>query len=186
MAEDGYDVPEQFDSADDLAQVLLSSLTCDQRWLTPEQMYQRAEVHADLATSRSWYRALPASVRDSMDRAWGPHPGSLFVHHDEFSFAGHLDGNVLLTIQPPRGNFEAVTDSDIHDPLLPPPHHYLAHYRWIRDVFKADAVIHVGTHGSLEWLPGKGLGLSEECYPELALDRMVNIYPYIILSLIHI
>ncbi|MBD4651911.1 cobalamin biosynthesis protein CobN, partial [Xanthomonas citri pv. citri] len=100
MAEDGYDVPEQFDSADDLAQVLLSSLTCDQRWLTPEQMYQRAEVHADLATSRSWYRALPASVRDSMDRAWGPHPGSLFVHHDEFSFAGHLDGNVLLTIQP--------------------------------------------------------------------------------------
>ena len=180
MAEDGYDVPEQFDSADDLAQVLLSSLTCDQRWLTPEQMYQRAEVHADLATSRSWYRALPASVRESMDRAWGPHPGSLFVHHDEFSFAGHLDGNVLLTIQPPRGNFEAVTDSDIHDPLLPPPHHYLAHYRWIRDVFKADAVIHVGTHGSLEWLPGKGLGLSEECYPELALDRMVNIYPYII------
>ena len=152
----------------------------DQRWLTPEQMYQRAEVHADLATSRSWYRALPASVRESMDRAWGPHPGSLFVHHDEFSFAGHLDGNVLLTIQPPRGNFEAVTDSDIHDPLLPPPHHYLAHYRWIRDVFKADAVIHVGTHGSLEWLPGKGLGLSEECYPELALDRMVNIYPYII------
>ncbi|MGC3005568.1 cobaltochelatase subunit CobN, partial [Streptomyces sp. G35A] len=69
MAEDGYDVPEQFDSADNLAQVLLSSLTCDQRWLTPEQMYQRAEVHADLATSRSWYRALPASVRESMDRA---------------------------------------------------------------------------------------------------------------------
>lgn len=180
MAEEGYDVPEQFDHADDIAQVLLSCLTCDQRWLTPEQMHERAEAHADLETSRPWYRALPESVRECMDRNWGPHPGTLFVHDDEFSFAGHLDGNVLLTIQPPRGNFEAVTDAAIHDPVLPPPHHYLAHYRWIRDVFKADAVIHVGTHGSLEWLPGKGLGLSQECYPELALDRMVNIYPYII------
>lgn len=179
MADEGYDVPEQFDHADDIAQVLLSCLTCDQRWLTLEQMHDRSEAHADLDTSRPWYRTLPESVRECMDRNWGPHPGTLFVH-DEFSFAGHLDGNVLLTIQPPRGNFEAITDSVIHDPVLPPPHHYLAHYRWIRDVFKADAVIHVGTHGSLEWLPGKGLGLSEECYPELALDRMVNIYPYII------
>ncbi len=176
MADEGYDVPEQFDHADDIAQVLLSCLTCDQRWLTPEQMHDRSEAHADLDTSRPWYRTLPESVRECMDRNWGPHPGTLFVHDDEFSFAGHLDGNVLLTIQPPRGNFEAITDSVIHDPVLPPPHHYLAHYRWIRDVFKADAVI----HGSLEWLPGKGLGLSEECYPELALDRMVNIYPYII------
>lgn len=180
MVEEGYDVPELFDSGDDLAQVLLNSLTCDQRWLTPEQMHDRAEAHADLACSRPWYRALPEPVRESMDRNWGHHPGSLFVHDDEFSFAGHLDGNVFLTIQPPRGNFEAVTDQVIHDPVLPPPHHYLAHYRWIRDVFRADAVIHVGTHGSLEWLPGKGLGLSEECYPELALDRLPNIYPYII------
>ncbi|MDO4412621.1 cobaltochelatase subunit CobN [Cutibacterium sp.] len=180
MAEEGYYVPEQFERADDIAQVLLSCLTCDQRWLTPEQMHDRAEAHAGLEISRPWYRALPESVRECMDRNWGPHPGTLFVHDNEFSFAGHLDGNILLTIQPPRGNFEAVTDSAIHDPLLPPPHHYLAHYRWIRDVFKADAVIHVGTHGSLEWLPGKGLGLSDECYPELALDRMVNIYPYII------
>ena len=121
----------------------------DQRWLTPEQMHDRSEAHADLDTSRPWYRTLPESVRECMDRNWGPHPGTLFVHDDEFSFAGHLDGNVLLTIQPPRGNFEAITDSVIHDPVLPPPHHYLAHYRWIRD-------------------------------PELALDRMVNIYPYII------
>ena len=180
MADEGYDVPEQFETGDDIAQALLSCLTCDQRWLTPEQMHERAEAHADLEISRPWYRGLPDSVRECMDRNWGPHPGTLFVHDDEFSFAGHLDGNVLLTIQPPRGTFEAVTDSAIHDPVLPPPHHYLAHYRWIRDVFKADAVIHVGTHGSLEWLPGKGLGLSEECYPELALDRMVNIYPYII------
>ena len=180
MAEEGYDVPEQFETGDDSAQLLLSMLTCDQRWLTPEQMHDRAEAHADLPTSRPWYWAFPKSVRESMDRNWGPHPGTFFVHDDEFSFAGHIDGNILLTIQPPRGNFEATTDSVIHDPVLPPPHHYLAQYRWIRDIFKADAVIHVGTHGSLEWLPGKGLGLSEECYPELALDRMVNIYPYII------
>jgi cobalamin biosynthesis Mg chelatase CobN len=61
-----------------------------------------------------------------------------------------------------------------------PPHHYLAHYRWIRNVFKADAVMHVGKHGSLEWLPGKALGLSEECYPDLSIMDLPNLYPSII------
>ena len=63
---------------------------------------------------------------------------------------------------------------------LSPPHHYLAQYRYIKYKFKADAVIHVGKHGSLEWLPGKALGLSETCYPDLSIMDLPNIYPYII------
>jgi len=106
-------------------------------------------------------------------------PGDLFVHRDTLHFPGFVNGNVFFTIQPPRGTLEK-TDALYHDLHLSPPHHYLAHYRWIRDVFGADAVLHVGKHGSLEWLPGKSLGLSRECYPDLAIQDLPNLYPYII------
>ena len=114
-----------------------------------------------------------------MTADWGPMPGELFVHQDTLYFAGLLNGNVFLTIQPPRGYLENV-EAILHDLHLSPPHQYLSHYRWIRDVFKADAVMHVGKHGSLEWLPGKALGLSDECYPALAIQDLPNVYPYII------
>ena len=180
LAEAGYDVPEQFDHADQLSDRLLSALTCDQRWLTPEAMHARAEAHTDPTTARAWHADLPSPVREDMERAWGAPPGSLFVHQGELSYAGFVDGNVLVTIQPPRGALEKATDGTLHDLVLPPPHHYLAHYRWIREVFGAHAVVHVGTHGSLEWLPGKALGMSGECYPELTLADLPNIYPYIV------
>ena len=65
-------------------------------------------------------------------------------------------------------------------PHLAPPHNYFALYRWLRDVWKADAIVHMGKHGTLEWLPGKGVGLSSECYPDTFLDDMPLIYPFII------
>jgi cobaltochelatase CobN len=110
---------------------------------------------------------------------WGTMPGQLFVHEDRLHFAGLINGNVFLTIQPPRGYLEQI-DKVLHDLYLSPPHHYLAQYRWVRDVFQADAVLHIGKHGSLEWLPGKALGLSNQCYPDLAIMELPNIYPYII------
>jgi cobaltochelatase CobN len=90
-----------------------------------------------------------------------------------------VNGNLFITIQPPRGYFEH-QDAMLHDLYLTPPHHYLAYYRWISHVFKARAVIHVGKHGSLEWLPGKAFGLSKNCFPDLAIMDLPNIYPYII------
>lgn len=179
MAERGYRVEETYADADELAQVLLRRLTCDSRWLTPEQLLARAEARAGREVFAGWHAQLPENVRAAMVGAWGAMPGELFVHDDQLGFAGHVNGNVFLTVQPPRGELEKAGET-LHDLVLPPPHHYLAHYRWIRDVFAADAVIHVGTHGSLEWLPGKALGLSGECYPDLALQDLPNIYPYII------
>ena len=67
-----------------------------------------------------------------------------------------------------------------HSPDLPPTHHYLAYYRWLRDEFGAHAVLHMGKHGNLEWLPGKATALSNECYPEIMLSDLPNFYPYII------
>lgn len=179
MKEAGYQVDRTFEDQDELAHEILSRMTCDQRWLTPDQMAARAEAVATADDYRPWHRELPEKIRAKQIEDWGPTPGDLFVHEDKMLFAGLKNGNVFVTIQPPRGYLEKV-EAIYHDLYLSPPHHYLAQYRWIRDVWKAHAVMHIGKHGSLEWLPGKGLGLSEECYPDLAIMELPNIYPYII------
>jgi cobaltochelatase CobN len=142
-------------------------------------MAGRAEAVADAALYLPWHEELPAAMKAKQTADWGETPGDLFVHDDRLFFAGLKNGKVFLTIQPPRGYLEKL-EAIYHDLHLSPPHHYLAQYRWIRDVWRAHAVIHVGKHGSLEWLPGKGLGLSGECWPDLAIMELPNIYPYII------
>ena len=175
----GYQVERDFSQKDELAHHLLAKMTCDQRWLPMDQMAARAEARAGAEQYLPWHNELPEAIRAKMTADWGEMPGELFVHEEKMHFAGLLNGNVFLTIQPPRGYLEQI-DKVLHDLHLSPPHHYLAQYRWIRDVFKADAVMHVGKHGSLEWLPGKALGLSGSCYPDLAIMELPNIYPYII------
>ena len=179
LKEQGYQIDRTYESGDALAEEILSRLTCDRRWLTPERLAERAEAQAGAAQYVPWHEALPAAIREKMTADWGTIPGDLFVHDQKMHFPGVLNGNIFLTVQPPRGYFENL-DKIYHDMYLSPPHHYLAHYRWIKQVFRADAVMHVGKHGSLEWLPGKALGLSEECYPDLAIMDLPNVYPYII------
>ncbi len=179
MREEGYRIERDFAGDDELAHELLSKMTCDRRWLPMDQMAARAEARADASQYLPWHEELPQAIRARMNADWGQMPGDLFVHDEKLHFAGLLNGNVFISIQPPRGYFEQI-DKALHDFYLTPPHHYLAQYRWIRDEFKADAVMHVGKHGSLEWLPGKALGLSESCCPDLAIMELPNIYPYII------
>jgi len=179
MREEGYKLARTFDSGDELARELLSKMTADQRWLTSDQMAGRAEAHAGPDHYLPWNEELPEAIRAKMTADWGEAPGRLFVHDNKMYFAGLLNDNVFITIQPPRGYLENI-EKIYHDLYLSTPHHYLAQYRWIRDVFKADVVMHVGKHGSLEWLPGKALGLSKNCYPDLAIMELPNVYPYII------
>ncbi|MDJ1172645.1 cobaltochelatase subunit CobN [Roseofilum capinflatum] len=96
-----------------------------------------------------------------------------------FAIAGLNLGNVFVGIQPSRG-YDLDPSLNYHAPDLEPTPHYLAFYQWIKDIFQADAVIHVGKHGNLEWLPGKSLALSECCYPEVALGTMPHLYPFIV------
>jgi cobaltochelatase CobN len=109
---------------------------------------------------------------------WGLAPGEVLVSGEELCIPGKINGNIFIGIQPPRGLFEKI-ESLIHSNDMVMPHQYLAYYRWIKHVFGAHAVIHMGTHGTLEWLPGKGNALSEECYPDIILEDMPHIYPYI-------
>ncbi|MBA3509815.1 MAG: cobaltochelatase subunit CobN [Thermoleophilaceae bacterium] len=93
---------------------------------------------------------------------------------------GGLDlGGVFLAIQPPRG-FGDNPVAVYHSPDLPPADEYLAFYRWLDEDWGAHAVVHVGKHGTLEWLPGKSVGLSSECYPDMALGDLPLIYPFVV------
>ncbi|WP_254061376.1 cobaltochelatase subunit CobN [Granulicella sp. L60] len=103
---------------------------------------------------------------------------------DDYLFAAmHLE-NALIAIQPPRG-YGLNPDAIYHTPDLPPTHHYTAFYQWLATPVEAggwgaDAIVHVGKHGTLEWLPGKSIGLSGDCFPDLLLEDMPLIYPFII------
>ena len=88
-------------------------------------------------------------------------------------------GNVFVALQPPRG-YGMDPNAIYHQPDLPPPHNYYALYRWLRDVWRADAIVHVGKHGTLEWLPGKGVGLSADCFPDSFLGDLPLFYPFIL------
>lgn len=86
--------------------------------------------------------------------------------------AGLRCGRAFVGIQPARG-YRLDAQASYHDPELVPPHHYLAFYCWLREVWRCDAIVHVGKHGNLEWLPGKSVALSEKCWPDLALGPML-------------
>jgi cobaltochelatase CobN len=179
LKEAGYKVDRLFEGEDELAHELISGLTADRRWLTPEQMALKAEAHAGASEYLPWNESLPESVRLKMESDWGKCPGDLFVYQNKLFFSGLSNGHIFITIQPPRGYLENI-EKIYHDMALSTPYHYLSHYRWLKEVWKAQAFIHVGKHGSLEWLPGKALGLSQSCYPDLAIMDVPNIYPYII------
>jgi cobaltochelatase CobN len=155
----------------------------DPDWLT-EQQLSEAQIRIPAAQYRQWFAELPAALRDKVTRAWGPPPGELYVDHSrdpegELVLAALTAGNVVLLVQPPRG-FGDNPIAIYHDPELPPSHHYLAAYRWLERGFGAHAVVHLGKHGTLEWLPGKNLGMSAECAADAALGSLPLIYPFLV------
>ncbi len=174
----GYRVDDIPDDGDDLVHRIIARCSNDTDTLTEEQL-RLAVGHVDRPTYRQWYDGFPPSVQTELMDAWGEPPGQVYRTADRLAIAGLTMGNVFVGLQPPRG-FGENPISVYHNPDLTPTHHYIAYYRWIRDVFGADAMIHIGKHGTLEWLPGKGVGLSQACYPEVALDDLPLFYPFIV------
>jgi cobaltochelatase CobN len=178
LGEAGYDVGTIPADGDALMHQLIDRCTNDQEFLTDEQL-RNAAGHVSLATYDAWFNELPAESRRAMVAHWGVPLGQVGRIDDVLAIAGLRFGNVFIGIQPPRG-FGADPMAIYHSPDLPPTHHYLAYYRWLRDEFGAHAVIHMGKHGNLEWLPGKATALSAACYPEVMQSDLPNFYPYII------
>jgi len=114
---------------------------------------------------------------DAMERIWGPQPGDVLADEHGYVIPGIVNGNLFIGIQPPRGR-RTGDSKEYHDPYMPPHHQYLAFYEWIRDEFKADAVVHIGTHGTVEFLPGKENAMSGDCYPDMAIGDIPHFYIY--------
>ncbi|CCH29898.1 cobaltochelatase subunit CobN [Actinosynnema sp. NPDC047251] len=188
LRDNGYDIGDELPGVaeldgDALIHALIAAGGQDVDWLTEEQL-QGNPVRLPAARYREWYATLPEDTREDMERHWGQAPGELFVDRSkdregEIVLAGLRSGNVVVMVQPPRG-FGENPIAIYHDPDLPPSHHYLAAYRWLEAEFGADAVVHVGKHGNLEWLPGKTVGMSAGCGPDAALGDLPLIYPFLV------
>ena len=143
-----------------------------------------AEETFSFAEYSLFFATLPLSVQQTVVGRWGPAERDPFFREGRldcgrFAIPGFRAGNVAVLIQPARG-YGVDPKSTYHDPVLPPPHAYLAAYAWLAQEFRADAVIHLGKHGTLEWLPGKALALSAECLPEAVLPPLPHLYPFIV------
>jgi cobaltochelatase CobN len=168
---------------DALIHALIAAGGQDTDWLTDEQLSGNP-VRIKSGTYRTWFDTLPDDLRAGVEQYWGQAPGQQFVDvsrdpKGEIVLAALRSGNLVVMVQPPRG-FGENPVAIYHDPDLPPSHHYLAAYRWLATEFGADAVVHVGKHGNLEWLPGKGTGMSASCAPDAALGDLPLIYPFLV------
>jgi cobaltochelatase CobN len=130
----------------------------------------------------NYYRALPQELQDQMEKTWGPPPGEGMVVRDAIIITGLQFGNITVMLQPKRGCYGPKCTGEVckilHDPACPPPHQYLASYRYMEQVLKADACVEIGTKGSLELLPGKTNALSELCWPHAVLGSLPDLYIY--------
>ena len=174
----GYRVDDIPPDGDALMAVLADRLTYDTNTLTARQAALGAGRLPASGYGR-WFAGLPERARDEVTAVWGPPPGEVYVHGGALVFPGLDLGGVLVTVQPPRG-FGSDPIGAYHAPDVPPPHHYLAFYRWVAEGWGADAMVHVGKHGTLEWLPGKANALSSACFPDAALGDLPLVYPFVV------
>ncbi|MGR9190433.1 cobaltochelatase subunit CobN [Rhizobium leguminosarum] len=132
-----------------------------------------------LSLYNSFLESLPSKIQDEVRARWGDPEDDPYFRESVFALPFARFGEVLVGIQPARG-YNIDPKESYHSPDLVPPHGYLAFYAFLRREFGAHAVIHVGKHGNLEWLPGKALALSESCYPEAILGPLPHLYPFIV------
>ncbi len=179
MKEQGYTIDHLPADGKELLDEIMSGVTNDTEWLSPQSILERAADTVSPDQYNRWFDEVHPLSREEMCRSWGQPPGEMANVEGRLIVPGVRNGNVFIGLQPLRGlreQAEALTHST--DVVI--PHQYLSYYRWIRDVFGAHIIISMGTHGTLEWLPGKSVGLSERCYPDIVLGSIPNLYPYII------
>ncbi len=180
LADAGYRVTDQPADSDALMAAIMAGPT---NWLT-DRAVREGGVDLSMADYQIAYGQLPYEVRQRIEERWGkPEADPFFepgaVDCGRFKLSVLTFGNVVVGLQPARGyNIDPV--DTYHSPDLVPPHNYLAFYIWLRDVHRARAIVHMGKHGNLEWLPGKALALSETCIPEAVLGPMPHVYPFIV------
>ncbi|QNJ20040.1 cobaltochelatase/ CobN subunit [Synechococcus sp. A18-25c] len=172
----GFDLGQHSlpESSDALMASVLAGRTND-----PESDHRPPLTHLPLRDYMAWWNALPEAARAPIQTRWGDPESAEDLEREGFAIHGVTFGHVVVLVQPSRG-YDPDQLSDLHSPDLPPPHRYLAQYLWLRQKHRCQLMVHVGKHGSAEWLPGKSIGLSSACAPALALGTIPNVYPFIV------
>ena len=185
---EGHNVTPPADSAALMAQIMAGPTN----WLTDRADKEGGEV-LTLDLYNQYFDGLPWDIKEQINSRWGKPEDDPFIILPEklspgaptepaqtgFALSIHRFGNVVVGLQPARGYNIDPTDT-YHSPDLVPPHNYLAFYFWLRHHWGADAIVHMGKHGNLEWLPGKAVALSETCWPEAVFGPTPHIYPFIV------
>ncbi|MCW2759216.1 MAG: cobN, partial [Nocardioidaceae bacterium] len=175
----GLELEDDTEAGDTLIHALIDAGGQDEEWLTNAQLTD-AHVRISKVDYDAWTADVPAGLTRQITETWGESPGKLFVNgDDEIVLATIAAGNVVLLIQPPRG-FGENPIAIYHSPDMAPSHHYLAAYRWVERGFGAHAVVHLGKHGSMEWLPGKNAALSADCATDQAIANLPLVYPFLV------
>ncbi|MCB8820785.1 cobaltochelatase subunit CobN [Microvirga rosea] len=163
LQEGGYDAKRDFTSAE----------------LMPRLTGQERSLAVPLASYRAWLASLPSALRTAIEMHWGEPECDPTLDGDTFRFRALRAGNVLVALQPDRGH-GLNRKNFYHDPECPPSHGYLAFYYGLRSLEDIHALVHLGTHGTTEWLPGKVVALSSNCWPRIVTGHVPVIYPFIV------
>ncbi|AHF79513.1 cobaltochelatase subunit CobN [Thermococcus paralvinellae] len=190
----GEDLPK---NGEELIKLILKRKAISEfRWTSVEEIVKSGGAidFVGLEEYLEWFNELPEDLRERIIKDWGRPEDVLagkvdkalvgMVYEGRFVVPGIRFGNVFITPQPKFGCAGARCDGKVcrilHDPTIVPPHQWWAVYRWITRKFRADVMIHFGTHGYLEFRPGKGVGLSPSCVPEASLDDVPHLYVYVV------
>ncbi|MCY1326986.1 Aerobic cobaltochelatase subunit CobN [compost metagenome] len=173
MAREGYAVGEVPEDGDALMRYLMAGPT--------NAAGRDREIREKISLSdyKRFFDSLPKQIQDEVGGRWGAPEADPFFLDGGFALPLACFGEVIVGIQPARG-YNIDPKESYHSPDLVPPHGYLAFYAFLRHQFGAQAIVHMGKHGNLEWLPGKALALSERCYPEAIFGPLPHIYPFIV------
>ncbi|MEW6619132.1 MAG: cobaltochelatase subunit CobN [bacterium] len=191
MREAGYSVEPPDDGKELITTIMERKAISEFRWTTVDEIVKKGGVLKQVTREeyQDWFDTLSPKVRERMIDAWGNPPGEekngvppAMVYNGKIVVTGVHYGNTVVCVQPKRGCAGARCDGQVckilHDPDIPPPHQYLATYRYLEYDFGVDVIVHVGTHGNLEFLPGKGTGLSGDCYPDIGIGDLPHLYIY--------
>lgn len=185
----GYSVEAPEDGKELIDNIMDHKAISEFRWTTINEIVEKGGSLAMIEKEdyERWFNKLDSDVKDRMCDVWGDPPGeekdgvpAAMVYDGKIVVTGVKYGNAVICVQPKRGCAGSRCDGQVckilHDPEVPPTHQYLATYRYLEDLFGADVIVHVGTHGSLEFLPGKSVALSESCYPDIAIGDIPHLY----------
>jgi cobaltochelatase CobN len=191
MQEAGYTINPPQNGKDLIETILKRKAISEFRWTPINEIVKNGGVLAFVEKEEyeTFFNTLSPNVRQKVIKGWGNPPGeevdgipAAMVYENKIVVTGIQYGNAVVCAQPKRGCAGARCDGKVckilHDPEIPPTHQYLATYRYLENTFGADVLVHVGTHGNLEFLPGKGVGLSEDCYPDISIGTIPHLYIY--------